>query len=139
MLSVGNITIKASNPQLERMLAREARRRHRRYQRPDIEALIDRHCAEIEKRVIPAVKVSVRVNADFSKKLACLKELYRGRRFRRRDANGLLRLSEIEKQILHHIYGIDFRTLNQFRAQAWSQIKRRHKLVAFLRGDELDR
>ena len=136
MLTLGNITIKASNPKLERVLAKEARRRHRRYQRPDIEALIDRHCAELEKQVIPAIKVSVKVNTqDFSKKLACLKELFRGRRFRRRDEYGL-RLNEIEKQILHNVYGIDFRTLNNFRAQAWSQLKR-HELVEFLKEVEV--
>ena len=129
---VGKITIKTNNAKLAASLVRIARKPVKRKHRSDVEFIIDRHCDELVKKPVRTEqRVKFRLNAGFEAKLRILKDLFKGRRFRRRDAQGL-KLSEIEKQVLHYKYGINFRTLNDYRAQAWSHLSM-HKLAEVLR------
>lgn len=127
----GNITIKTNNAKLGAELVRSVKPS----KRANFEVLIDRHCDSIEGSIKQSEKpIKVILNTGFEVKLKTLKEVFRGRRFHRRDEEGL-KLSEIEKQVLHHIDGIPFRKLNTFRASAWSQLAK-HKIRGELANEQ---
>jgi len=125
---IGKIRIKTNNVKLATLLVKTAKP-VKSHKNKNIEIEIDRYCDELSKKVVKPVRTEQ--NARFEAKLKVLKQVFKGKRFHRRTKTGL-RLSEVEKQVLHHKYGINFRTLNDFRAQAWSQLSI-HKLAEDLR------